>query len=354
MKRYAIVIVALLASAGSVAQAPQLDEMDLVLKSVPDGPVAKVNDTYIPKHEFVRFYQAEIQRLQRERGEAIPDGARVQLARMCVGTLIERALLFEQAQQAEIEVPQDQVEKAWAAQLEETRKLIRDVEGEEATEQDVLARIGYGSREEALERLETALITEKMRSQVIRESGLAVDDEAVREYYEANKAKFSRPATIHLRHIHIDPRKLPGKSMEEKKARATQLANQAIDRIYSGQRFESVAKAMSHSPQVDMGALPVNQIPPFMVQAATDLKPGECSDVLHSDYGAHIIQVVAVNEPRESDFETIAPMIRRELISGEATDVVHAYCDELIQNGADVRIFLELEKNLALAQTVEE
>ena len=56
----AAVLVAVVCGVPAAGQAPDLDNMDLVLKSVPDGPVARVKGVSVSRGDFVRFYQMEV------------------------------------------------------------------------------------------------------------------------------------------------------------------------------------------------------------------------------------------------------------------------------------------------------
>ncbi|HIJ74078.1 MAG TPA: hypothetical protein HPP83_08245, partial [Candidatus Hydrogenedentes bacterium] len=55
-----VAIAALLYAKAASGQAPDLANMDLVQKSVPDGPVAKVNGVNIGAEEFKALYKGEI------------------------------------------------------------------------------------------------------------------------------------------------------------------------------------------------------------------------------------------------------------------------------------------------------
>ena len=168
---------AVIAACGvATAQAPNLDAMDIVLKSVPDGPVAKVNGRLIDRADFTRLYQGELLAvMRRASADQLPDAARAQLGLRCVGLLVERELLHDEAIKRGVTVPREHIEKAWQAQLEQTQKVVKEREGKDLTEQDVLTRLGFTAREEVYTSLERALITEKLRATIIRESDIQID-----------------------------------------------------------------------------------------------------------------------------------------------------------------------------------
>ena len=99
--------VALFIAPATYSQAPVLERMDIVLKSLPDGPVARVEGTSIGRQEFARLYEAELQRVSREGGlQDLPDEARAQLAMSALRMLVERALLYNEAIDRELTVPE--------------------------------------------------------------------------------------------------------------------------------------------------------------------------------------------------------------------------------------------------------
>jgi parvulin-like peptidyl-prolyl isomerase len=264
---------------------------------------------------------------------------------------MERELLFDEAVRRGITVPREHIDKAWQAQLAQTQNVVKEREGKDLTEDDVLARLGFSSREEVLQNLERALITEKLRATIIRESDIKVTDDELRAEFDTVKGEYGLPARMHLHQIFINPDRIDG-TKGEKAAKSQAKAEQAIQRLMSGQTFEGVARAMSDAPDAekggDMGMLPVSELPPFMTEAAARLKKGDISDVIKSEYGLHIIRLVDVEAPREANFEENARNVRARLLAQRGDDVVHEFCDKLVADGADVEVYLELEKNLIL------
>ena len=93
MKSISITVVIAGLCTFAVAQAPDLSKMDIVLKSVPDGAVAKIGSHVISRDEFVRFYKNELRRIMAEsRSNDMPDADRARLAHM-IGELRDRSWL---------------------------------------------------------------------------------------------------------------------------------------------------------------------------------------------------------------------------------------------------------------------
>ena len=348
MKRGGTIAIVFLLGAGVFAQAPDLDKMDVVLMSVPDGPIAKVQGRNIAKQEFTRLYQAEIDRITRESGASeVPREVRAKLAMALLRTLVERSLLHTEALARVLTVPEESVLKAWEAQYTELAQAFSQKEGREFTEEEILARLGYSESSEVLSELERALVTEKMRATIIRESEVSISQDTLEEVFNAQSERFRRPSLLHLKQLYFNP-----ENDSANGGTARERAEDARSRLFAGQSFEAVAKNFSDSPDKekggDMGPLPPDRLPPFMVAAAEQMQPEDISDLLESQFGIHIVMLVGKTEAVQTTFAEAEPAIRRSLLAQEGGRVVREHCDALIQNGAEVKIFLELDKNLAL------
>lgn len=338
-------------ASSSSAQAPDLEQMDLVLKSVPDGPVAKVAGANIGKDEFIRLYQAELMRASQVSGKEIPEGSRVTLAMWCIGTLVEQEVLFQEARKQAVSVDAEVTEKAWASQVEQFRQRLSREGVPELSEADVIRNLGFASREDVLAEVERGLAIEQMRGRIVRESGLTVSDEDVAKIYEEERDRYKRPGAMHLRQIFIRASD-NGSKARQQRADARSRAEDAHSRIQAGQSFQGLIRTVSEAPGKDtggdIGPAPIDQLPPFLVEPALTMAPGEVSGVIESEYGFHIIQLVEITPGVDVTLERAAPVIERRLLAERGAELVHDYCDKLLREDYEVQVFLELAKTLLL------
>lgn len=78
------------------------------------------------------------------------------------------------------------------------------------------------------------------------------------------------------------------------------VAQAALARIRGGENFIAVARETSEDETTrnsggDLGFLPMGVMPPSFEAAAYALQPGEVSDVVQSEFGYHVIQLVEVD-----------------------------------------------------------
>lgn len=327
------------------AQAPNLGAMDIVTRSVPDGPVARVGKEGIAKIDFLMFYESEIARFAaRNSEEALSDGNRVRLALMCLNSLIEQELLHLYAQTQKVTVSADEVTGRTEEQLAVARKNFSEQAGHEVSDEEIFERLGYASRQEVDEEVKRALVVAKVREQIVTDHVTNLTPEELDQIYQKNLDKFVQPDTAHLLQIFVRANMID----EVSKAQAKKKADEALSAIFSGQRFEAVAKGFSDLPnQVDMGFVPVDRIPDFLREAMASMAAEDVSDVIESSEGFHIISLVAQKSGKKLTMEQAQGTIRQQMVVQQGGSVIRDFCAEMTSEGVEVKVFLELEQNLA-------
>ena len=343
----AILAAAVFGALSAFAQAPDLEGMDLVLRSVPDGPVAAVAGKNISREVFTEFYQSELNRVSRQNGNAeFEDGARVQLALWCLGRLIEEELLLLERARRKLDVDASAVEDAWNKRVAAIGKNRGSL-----SEADIVNRFGFETRQEVLEDIRRFLLINRARNLVIGEQDVSVTDEEIARAYEANKSGLVRPDRMRLSQIYISAPNSNSPVNSQRRAAARIRAEEALERIQAGQSFEGVARAISEAPGKDkggdLGMLPISQLPPFLVDAGAALKPGGISPVVESEYGFHIVKLVERVHGKEASREEARAAIKNSLLARKSELAVREYIDTMIDEDVEVLVFLELEKTLS-------
>jgi parvulin-like peptidyl-prolyl isomerase len=338
-----------------MAQAPTLDKMDIVMRSVPDGPVARVNKTYLQKEDFALVYEAQLRMaMARTNNQNLPDGARIQIGLECVGMLIEQEMMYQQAEAQNVTVSDEDVKKAATAQLEKLAKGMSKEGEPPLSQKDILAKLGYTDPSQVEAEIRRVMIIREVRNKVLSEKKTEVDEKRIQEVYEANKDNFSAPSSLHLKQIYINAQT----ESKTVRAEAQKKAEKALGVLYSGKLFEAVAKEYSdasNAPQGgDLGPIPIQKLPPFLVEASESLAPGEFSEVIDSEYGFHIVQLVGRTSANDIDREKVEEAIRTRMEEDQGQNIIRAYVDELIAKGTHIEVFIELQENLSrLPQSTE-
>lgn len=326
-------------------QAVNLEDMDIVLKMIPDGPVAMVNGKPIPRMEFARSYQMELLRITQLRaGERVPDGARVQLGWRTLAELIQQELLHQEAIRKKVVIDPAAAEARWQEQLKQYRQSNPNLD-----EASVIKAFGAESRQKILDEVARMLQIEKMKELIFAEADVKATEEEIIALYDKDKDMLVQPESLHIRQLFVRG------PVEESGGRdfAQKRAKEALGRIQSGQRFEGIVAEFSDSPGKadggNMGPGPVGQFPPWLAQVALKMKPNDISEIIESDFGFHIIKLISMQEGKQLSLEESRPVLESSIGNQKEEQVLLIYCDKLVTEGSDeVLIFLEMEKNLSI------
>ncbi len=362
MSRCLALAVAFVAFAGvSLAQAPDLSHADLVLQSVPDGPVAKVNGENIEREEFISLYETEIIAwVARTRNPKVDDKIRLATGVRTVQLLIQHELLYQEARKRKLTVTDDELNAGWTAAVDQLRKRVALAEGKDpseadkaeagVSEADLLKRAGL-NKDAAQNELRKRILVNKMREAIVKEKGIAVTDAEIASFFEKHKEKFKTPDRIHLQRIFVATRNGQVPYDEKKKAEARKRIETALKRVQAGESFETVAKDVSEAPDKanggDLGPVPTAQLPPVVVEAASKLKPGDVSDVIEGEQGLNIIKLIDTMPGSDGSLDKAKDFIKNYLMAQKSGEALDAFCKPLAEKPGAIEVYLQLEKTLA-------
>jgi peptidyl-prolyl cis-trans isomerase C len=144
------------------------------------------------------------------------------------------------------------------------------------------------------------------------------DEEVQASYDEDVDARYKKPAEVRASHILIDTRQ--AKNEEERQAALAKAKEVLAEVKKEDADFAALAKEHSACPSSarggDLGFFPRHgrgaMVEPFGA-AAFDLKVGEISDVVETQFGYHIIKVTERHDAETTPLEQVAPAIRAQL-----------------------------------------
>ena len=122
---------------------------------------------------------------------------------------------------------------------------------------------------------------------------IKITDKETTDFYEKNKDKFTKPETVHARHILVS--KVPAdteKNLTDKKAKAEDLRK----KLLGGADFADLAAKNSDCPSKqaggDLGTFARGQMVKPFEDAAFSQEKNAIGPVVETDFGFHIIQVL--------------------------------------------------------------
>ena len=139
------------------------------------------------------------------------------------------------------------------------------------------------------------------------EQAINVSDAELQRLYNQNKESFRTPERVKVRHILLKTTDKPAAEEPKIKARAEDLLKQ----IKAGGNFAELAKKNSDDTgsAQNGGELPDwvtrGQTVPEFEKVAFTLKPGQISDLVKTQYGYHIVEVLKKEDARLRPFDEV-------------------------------------------------
>ncbi len=155
-------------------------------------------------------------------------------------------------------------------------------------------------------------------------SVVKITNEEIQDYYESNTEKFKTQKTVEARHILIKLDQSSDPETVEKKRKTAldilKLAREGID-------FAELAKQYSECPSKNkggyLGEFKKNAMVKPFAEKAFQMKAGEISEPVRTQYGWHIIKVEKVNEETGVLFKDAEDKIRNKLVEERAKKLAY-------------------------------
>ena len=208
------------------------------------------------------------------------------LRKQILESMIDEKLVLAQAIIDSVQVTDDEVTDALDQQVQ---RLVRQFGSEKAVEEAYGKPIGRIKREYRDEMRKQLLV---QRIEQTRQSSVQVTANDVAEFYATYKDSLAEvPESYTLSHIYIVPK--PDTSVE----RQTYLKAKAVlDSIRAGGDFADFARRYSADATAknggDLGWSKRGDFVPEFEEVLFSLKPGQVSDVVKTQFGYHIIQLL--------------------------------------------------------------
>jgi parvulin-like peptidyl-prolyl isomerase len=183
-----------------------------------------------------------------------------------------------------------------------------------------------------------------------------VIDESIRNFYDENLTRFTKPVLYRLRHIHISTLsptvEAEGKLNKEKAARLIRLINeeakQKIDsllkKVQSGEDFIMLAKSFSEDQATKeegglLGELHPDSTIPEISKEMIKLKEHDTSRVIQSQFGYHILKLDEIIPSKLIPFTETKSDILNLLLKRKTRKLFTTYVEEL-GNNANIDVLL--------------
>lgn len=177
------------------------------------------------------------------------------------------------------------------------------------------------STEKEAETLFNRLLVEKYIYEMVKD--IKVQDDEIKEYYEAHKKDFFRPGRIMVSQVLL---KTKEKAIEIRK----RLQNSSEDNFRKIARTESAGVEATNGGK--MGTFEVGQFPIEMEKRIFSLEEGELSPVVESPYGYHIFRLDKKFKADLISEEEALSSIRMKILDDKIEKFFSRHMEELKKN----------------------
>ncbi len=170
-----------------------------------------------------------------------------------------------------------------------------------------------------------------------------LSEEDLKNFYDKHPDEFNQGIQVKAKHILVDT---------EEEAKEIQ------EKLQKGGDFTELAKAHSKDKGSavnggDLGFFTKGRMVPEFEHAAFNLKPGELSDPVKTQFGYHLIQVTEKKEGTQRAFEEVKASIERRLKMERQRETFDAYIEKLKGDGKNVEINEEALKSVVIESAPE-
>jgi peptidyl-prolyl cis-trans isomerase SurA len=327
---------ALTLAVGYVLLIPSFSIADTVVEEI----IARVNNEIITRSEYVRSRDQLKQEVQQQ-DPANADHDFSEKQRDVLRDLIDQQLLLQKGKDLGITGDTELIKR-----LDEMRKQMNL---ETMEELEKAAEAQGASYEEFKQNLRNQIVTQRVIGQEVG-SHLALNKEDEKKFYDQHRAEMERPEQVRLSEILIAP-KIPAKpaaggdaakadppapsqaETDAALAAAQAKAQDVLDQIHKGAKFEDLAKKYSDGPSAkeggDLSYFKRGTLSKELEDKVFSLKAGEITDVIRTKQGYVLLQVGEHQMAGIPTLKEVEPRIQDALYMQKLQPALRAYLTTL-------------------------
>ena len=288
---------------------------DAAEKSQGKAKIAMVNDVVIYQKDFDNAFRHAEKRIALQ-GKELSEAQVLEIKQKILENIIDTELLFQAAKKEGVKLTEESFNNQWA-QIK--NRMDKDAQ--------------FKAGIEELKYSESELKNQIKRQMTIQQfvvdkfvNTAEVSDDEVKAYYTQNAKAFHRPEEIRASHILI---KVDPKADDKQKKEAKKQIEKILKRVKKGEDFATLAGEFSQCPSKsnggDLGYFGRGKMVKPFEDAAFQLKIGEVSDIVTTDFGYHLIKVTDKKAAGNISMEKAGKNIENFLKQQKAQQEVAAF-----------------------------
>ena len=318
---------------------PSLLPADTVVEEI----IARVNNEIITRSEYIRSRDQLKQEVQQQ-DPSNADREFAEKQKDVLRDLIDQQLLLQKGKDLGITGDTELVKR-----LDEMRK---EMKLETMEDLEKAAEAQGASYEEFKQNLRNQIVTQRVIGQEVG-SHLALNKEDEKKFYDQHRAEMERPEQVRLSEILIAPKTLPAKpaaggdaakgdppsssasqaETDAALAAAQAKANEVLDQIHKGAKFDDLAKKYSDGPSAkdggDLSYFKRGTLAKELEDKVFAMKAGDVTDVIRTKQGYVILLVSEHQAAGIPTLKEVEPRIQDALYMQKLQPALRTYLTTL-------------------------
>ncbi|HEY7405503.1 MAG TPA: peptidylprolyl isomerase [Candidatus Angelobacter sp.] len=304
--------------------------------NIVDEIIARVNDEIITRSDMEKAKTANLEELK-QRFPSDWEAKWTTTQKDILRDLIDQQLLLEKGKELGITGETDVVKRLNQLRQQMGLASIDDLE-KEAQKQGV-------SYEDFKEQIRIGAVTQQVIGQEVG-SKIHITNDEIQEWYDKHQKELTGPEEIGLSEIMVGTQ-LPNAEEKDKAAgqdkplpedptkvaQAEAKANQLLEQLKKGSKFEDVAKQSSDGPTAaqggTLGTFKRGELAKDLEDKTFSLKPGETTGVIRTKQGFIILKVTAHRSAGVPPVKDISDRIREAIYTERLEPAARAYLTKL-------------------------
>lgn len=282
--------------------------------------VARIKDEVITEKQLQEEMQSKSRQFRITSLDRLPDEEKSRYRKFILHRMIDEILILDAAEKMNVEVPAEEIQE----QVDQISQRFPDQE----SLKNALSQQGV-TIEDLKDKIRESLVVQKVMES-ITPSSPTITLADIKQFYQENPERFKRGEEVKARHILID---VAQDASEEEKKQAREKIEMIREKIKKGEDFAEMAEKHSSCPSGkraggDLGWFERgNMVPPFE-KAAFSLEKGKLSDIVETNFGFHLIEVLEKREAGTVPLEDVKEDLRAELADQERGEAFMKWVEE--------------------------
>ena len=235
--------------------------------------------------------------------------------------LIDSMLADQQGKRGQITVSQKEIDNT-IERLKESRQFT-----------DEQLRQGLASQGMTMEEYRKEIEEQLMRARLVNrevKSKIVITKEDIKDYYESHREQYAGAKKYHLWNLFI---KVSSDSDDSERSVARNLMEANLVKLKQGQSFESLIDGLKNSPSAvqgtDLGLYRLEELSEQLRQVVKNMKAGEFSALLDSNFGYQIIYIQNVEETQAKPLEAVESEVEEKLYTESVDNKYQEWLEQL-------------------------